>query len=103
MEDNNNDIFLEIDQDLRRIGAVKSAYLPVCLQGENCVRKNVQHFREFRHPVQLNRSDVSLTIDFKKKKNKKVKSEISVGKIEVKRAVLKCQLPTTVGSLPYYT
>ncbi|KAH9392884.1 hypothetical protein TYRP_005974 [Tyrophagus putrescentiae] len=105
MEDNEKGIFLEVDKDLRRAGARKSAYLPVCSRGAKCARKNTQHFREYRHSVELN-SVVSLTKfiagskkarERKKKKTSNCKLQINAEKSAAKRPALKCQLPITFG------
>jgi len=46
----NEEFFLEIDQDLRKIGSTED--LPLCPYGKKCYRKNAAHFREYRHPTQ---------------------------------------------------
>lgn len=110
MEDKEKGIFLEVDKDLRRAGARKSAYLPVCSRGAKCARKNTQHFREYRHSVELN-SVVSLTKfiagskkakEKNKKKTSNCKLQINAEKSAAKRPALKCQLPITFGSLPCF-
>lgn len=60
MGDENNE-FLEVDPDLRRLASEESAPTKECPFGKKCYRKNIQHLREYRHSKKIAPNSASAT------------------------------------------